>query len=203
MLYKHKVFSRNNNNVVMTTSIFSAVLAVVTLTNPVLADSLQRNMNILRPLPEVLNHSFLFSEDQDSNEGYITRRGAVKLDVDQLLPQMPANFVKEESLKSAFSFVQQTFVMDFFPDRSILIIIDQESHPSQGVVSLSAHTIDQDIATVSMTITEESYLITFQDVETNTLYRVVGNSVTGVGSVTEIDISQLPQQIHLPSIIVD
>lgn len=196
-----EVASCSNKRMVVV--VFSSILAMTLLMNPVLADALHKgNMNILRPLIEVSDSSVLFQNNQNDDENYVTRRGSVVLDVNQLLPQMPIDTTKEDNALS-FSFVQQTFVMDFFPDRSIVVIVAQESRPSHGVVSLNARTIDQDIATVSITVTEESYLITFQDLTTNTLYRVVGNSETGVGNVKEIDIGSLPPRMHLPPIVID
>jgi len=54
------------------------------------------------------------------------------------------------------------------------------------------------LSTFSMTVTEENYLISYQDLDTATLYRVVGNTQTGRGTVTEIDLEKLPPSSDLP-----
>lgn len=55
------------------------------------------------------------------------------------------------------------------------------------------------MATFSLTVTPESYLITFDDSDSRVRYRVVGDTETGVGEVTEIDLRNMPVTLDEPS----
>lgn len=86
--------------------------------------------------------------------------------------------------------------LGLFPDTQIEVEITSQTNPAQGVLAINGRAPDSDFASFSMTVTPASYLITFADPDSSKLYRVVGDSATGQGRVTEIDRAKIPPQIH-------
>ena len=99
------------------------------------------------------------------------------------------------------SFQRLSLTLDFFPDVSVEIVVSSESRPSFDVLSITGHAAGSELAIFSMTVTTKSYLMTFDNPETARIYRVVGETSTGIGEVIEIDRRAMPPIIHSSPII--
>lgn len=127
-------------------------------------------------------------------EAFIQRTGTVMLDVERFRPAAEG--------RSAQSVVSRSLALQFFPDRQFAASVESETRPQPQVLALSARLVGHDLATVSITVTADSYLMSVQDMDHATLYRVVGNSNTGVGQVTEIDLRKLPPMFDGAPVVV-
>lgn len=133
-------------------------------------------------------------------EPWVKRSGRVTLNVDQLLPR--SQVTGKRQAPSAF-FTGRAMMLDIFPDRSFDVIVDADSRPRSGVLNVSAH-LDgaDDLSTLTLTVTPDGYILTLQDMKNAILYRVVGNTETGEGRVTEIDLSKLPPRLDSEPLIL-
>lgn len=124
---------------------------------------------------------------------WVKRSGRIMLNADQLLPRSQ---VTGERQAPPASFTGRAMMLDLFPDRSFDVIVDADSRPRPDVLSINAH-LDgtDDLSTFSLTVTPDSYILTLQDMKNATLYRIVGNTATGEGRVTEIDLTKLPPRL--------
>ncbi len=93
--------------------------------------------------------------------------------------------------------------LGLFADAQIEVDLSAQSHPTPEVLSLSGRAPGHDIDSFTLTMTPESYLITYADPDSSLLYRVVGDSTTGQGQVTEIDRDRLPPRLHEPPLVKD
>lgn len=132
-------------------------------------------------------------------EPWVRRAGRVALNADQLLPRSPVSGKREAA---PASFISRAMMLDLFPDRSFDVIVDADSRPRPGVLNISAHLDGTDLSTFSLTVTPDGYILTLQDMKNATLYRVVGNTETGEGRVTEIDLTKLPPILDSPPLIL-
>lgn len=133
---------------------------------------------------------------QQENKVYIRRNGEVSFAADTFLPKSPKT---GKRAAAAASFRGRSLSVSFFPEQTFNIDISRESRPKKGVLSMNGKGRSKNLSTFSMTVTEENYLISYQDLDTATLYRVVGNTQTGRGTVTEIDLEKLPPSYDLPA----
>lgn len=127
---------------------------------------------------------------KEPGEVFINRTGQVVFAVEELLADPESSQADNAMVNAAFSETQ--LVLSFFPEQEVRITVDSESRPGRNILSLGGHQGENSISTFSMTVTEESYLITYQDLDSGMVYKVVGDMVTGVGRVTEIDLKKLP-----------
>ena len=137
----------------------------------------------------VLNSNSSANVSRSAGEAFEMRTGSVALDVDQVLPKSPTTGKREASTTS---FKGSAVTLGLFSDKQFAGVITSEARPEVGVLSLHARRDGDDIATATMTVTAESYLITIQDLPNATVYRIVGNTETGVGVVTQIDLKLMP-----------
>ncbi len=140
------------------------------------------------------------SSEQHQEGPHILRTGAVSLAVDRFLSEPPEG---GRPRATATSFHDALLSIAFFPDKKFAIRVDSDSRPRSDAFILLGRIQDQELASFSMTVTPESYLITLQDLDEAILYRVVGSSETGMGMVTEIDLSRIPPIEYLPPVIPD
>lgn len=155
--------------------------------------------SILWPVELSESSTQLSDGSHQPQEGqHILRTGSVNLAVDRFLPEYP-----EKDNTTATSFNDAILAFSFFPDKQYSIRVDSEFRPGQNAYILNGRIIDQDMASFSMTVTSESYLITLQDLDEAIVYRVVGSSETGLGVVTEIDLTKTPPIKYLPPVIPD
>ncbi len=131
-------------------------------------------------------------------EPFVTRTGVVVLETSRFLS---SSFQTEPQTGIPPSFQRRSLTLTFFPDVSVEIEISADSRPSPEILSLNGRLAGQELATWSLTVTPESYLITYDDPQTTYLYRVVGDSETGLGRVTEIDRRDMPPVLHLPPLV--
>ena len=129
---------------------------------------------------------------------HVLRTGLVELSVDTFLP-IPRGLQVRMATPAALK--GRGLSLRFFPDSQFGVVVESESRPKPDVLSLSGRVTNQPVSTFTMTVTQESFLITLQDLETATLYRVIGDTETGLGRLTEIDIRKMPPIEYLPPVI--
>ena len=134
---------------------------------------------------------------QPEHEPYIRKVGQVKFAADFFVPDAARGFRSSdvEPLQN------RLLNISFFPQREFIIRVDYETRNHDNVISIIGHEDGKDISTFSMTVTSESYLINFQDLETSTVYRVVGDTQNNIGVVTEIDLTKMPPILYAPPIV--
>lgn len=89
-----------------------------------------------------------------------------------------------------------TVSLNFFDDVAYDVKVDSVNHHADGTIIVNGILKDHKLRTVIMTIGSDGYLVTVQDMNKDLLYRVSGNSSTGSGSVTEIDMKKMPPVIR-------
>ena len=150
--------------------------------------SMEEPLLILAPLSEKQTKNANPDIVKDS-EPYVVRRGQVVFDVDQLLPWSADTSCREVTGES---FQHRILRLAPFHGRSFELIVIGESHPEPAVVNLSLRLLGSELATGSVTVTRESFIMTIHDLGTATLYRIIGNTDTGIGEATQIDLLSLP-----------
>jgi len=132
------------------------------------------------------------------DEPYINRVGPVTLNTDVFLPRS-AETGQRNLARSSFHSNQLNLF--FFQGQSFSVMVDSESRPNADTLLIGGRLYNKDFSTFSLTITPESYLITLQDPGAATIYRVVGDTQTGTGRVTEIDQRKLPPMFDRPALV--
>jgi hypothetical protein len=127
---------------------------------------------------------------RESGKAYIARSGQVVFAARELFLGRGSSGGRDA--RTSESFAGAEFVLSFFPGQNIRINVDSESESKTGSLSIGGRQQTGDFSTFSMTITDESYLITFQDLQSSMTYKVVGDMATGIGRVTEFDLDKLP-----------
>lgn len=146
---------------------------------------------LIVPSAEV-GHNITSGADPKKLEVYVKRIGSVNFAKDIFVPQNARTGKHELSKKS---FHGQTMAVSFFPGQSFGVTIDSESRPSDDALTLHGRLKGHDVATFSLTVTSEGYLLTIQDMGTGMMYRVVGSSASGNGRVQEIDMKLIPPRL--------
>lgn len=174
------------------TFVFLALTVAISL-----AANDKQKITALTPVtPATASKKISASSAQQKKETYIKRNGEVSFAADTFLPKSPKT---GKRAAAAASFRGRSFSVSFFPEKTFDIDINRESRPKKGVLSMNGKGRSKKLSTFSMTVTEENYLISYQDLDTATLYRVIGNTQTGLGTVTEIDLEKLPPSYDLPA----
>jgi hypothetical protein len=155
---------------------------------------------VLWPAGGTSQRSVNHTVTEDAGEPHITRVGPVVLAADVFLPLLPKRGKREASV---MSFLNVPFSVAFFPDEEYQIIIDSDIRLGPDAMTLGGRLAGHDLASFTLTVTGESYLITLQDIFSALLYRVVGTTETGLGTVTEIDLTQTPPIDYLPPIVAE
>ena len=155
---------------------------------------------ILRSTPEqdAVARAAQFAVKADPS-GFMVRAGAVILQTDLLDPTPAASSQRQAASSDAP--VTRILALEFFPDAYVEIEVTSESRPAPGTLSLNGRVQDSDLSIFSMTVTPESYLMTLTDPHSPYLYRVVGDTETGIGRVTEYDPHNRQPVIHSPPLI--
>ena len=122
-------------------------------------------------------------------EPYINRVGPVTFNTELFLPRS-AETGQRNLARSSFRNNQLNLF--FFQGQSFSVMVDSESRPNADTLLIGGRLYNKDFSTFSLTITPESYLMTLQDLGAATIYRVVGDTQTGTGRVTEIDLRKMP-----------
>lgn len=155
----------------------------------------EKNINILSPLENQADIANTASTGHP--EPYINRVGAVSFAADLFLPLSTAG----NRVAADTSFLGNVLSVSFFPGLDFNIIVDSESSPQPDIVSMSGHLQGADLSTFSLTVTTEGYIITLQNLDTATVYRVVGDTKTRAGQVTEIDLKKMPPLLYTPPLV--
>ncbi len=153
----------------------------------------------LWPVPDILPDIREKNEAElDLEPSYIIRQGTVELAVNIFLPRSPE---KDKRTVAAAAFQGRNLSIGFFADAEYSLKIDSENRPAQDAILLRGRLPDQDLSTFTMTITPQSYLIRLHDMDNSKLYRVVGDSETGLGRAAEIELDRLPPIRYMPPVI--
>ena len=136
---------------------------------------------------------------ENAEEGYINRIGQVVFTAKDLFSAQPVTDMEENEI--AQSLLQSELMLSFFPDQDFRIIVDSESALGKDILSLGGRLHSAAFSTFSMTVTNDTYLMTLQDVDNGMIYKVVGDMETGLGRVTEYDLTKLPPVYDGPPII--
>ncbi len=131
-------------------------------------------------------------DDAVTAEPFITRTGVVSLDGKGLLMDSLAASMAKTSAQKTYTGL--TFAIGFFADRQTSVVIERESLSSDRILNLIGRKTNQDLSNFTMTLSEESFLITLHDLDEDLMYRVVGDTSSGIGRVTEIDLKKMPPQ---------
>ncbi len=149
--------------------------------------------------PVDLDPSTYDQQTHKADEQYIVRTGQVFFAAKDFFWD-----VELESKSSAIAnrvFSESELILAFFPEKKFRINIDSESRPKRNILSIQGRPGESRFSTFTMTLTEDNYLITFQDLDNGMVYKVVGNMKTGVGEVTQIDTKKLPPAYDLEPIV--
>lgn len=125
-------------------------------------------------------------------EPHVRRRGMVRLDAGILLSRSAKGHDYSRAAPS------QVYLLQLFEDRVVDVVIERDLSPPANAVALHGYWGSNPAALVSITITPQSYLLSIEDPDRSTLYRVVGNTFTGLGRILEIDYTSMPAMIPLP-----
>ena len=136
----------------------------------------------------------LSAQQHSPDKPHLRRTGRVRLDVGQF-------FQAQESypgrMATSASFLNQILSLGFFDEDEFLVEIHSQQRPNAHTYLLRGHLLEvgvPGISTFTMTVTESSYLISLQELRNGTLYRVRGDSATGLGQALEIDERQIGPQ---------
>ncbi|MBK1723511.1 hypothetical protein CKO23_14850 [Thiocystis violacea] len=181
----------------------SLLLGLAMLNTPILAAEPERPaVTVLASVPaDVRGGDSLRIPVDDDLQSFVVRTGDVRLVTDLLSidgSSLDASSTARDSLPNLTS---RTLAFELFPDTYVEILVSSQSRPTSSVLSISGGLRDGDLSTFSMTMTPDSYLLTYQDRHTQLLYRVVGDTSTGIGRVTEYDRRHQPMIIHSSPLI--
>ncbi|WP_139058854.1 hypothetical protein [Thiorhodococcus drewsii] len=133
-----------------------------------------------------------------TEESYITRSGAVQLDANALLP---VSSINGQRIASQSVYTEQLISLEFFSGEETTVIVSSESRPTPESISLIGRLPNRKFASFSMVVDPIHYMISLQNPESDTLFRVVGDTESGAGQVFEIDLKQMTDVQHLPPLV--
>lgn len=143
--------------------------------------------------------------NQQTSEPYIARTGEVLFQATDLLPSAaapPENQATRADDGGGQPLLNgKTVHVVLFADKEIFIEIDRESIATGNTINVSGRSPGASLSTFTMTISEQSYLISFKDLETGLHYRVVGDAQSGRGKVTELDFRKMPPIIDAEPLV--
>ncbi len=132
-------------------------------------------------------------ESNKNPEAHELRKGKIELSPD-ILPKQ-GSLDKKAAITPAKR-DDDTVSINLFSDVNYDVIVDSVKHHADGTTIINGRLKDHKIETVVITIDPEGFLITVQDMKKGLLYRAKGDSRTGIGMVTEIDIQKMPPMIR-------
>lgn len=132
------------------------------------------------------------SLSDESLKSYEVRKGQIIVARDIL----PKRAGKEESRKWAPPAKGENISLSLYPDVTHEVCVTSVKRYKDGTMIINGKLKDHKNSTVVMTMGNEKFLMTIQDMNRAMLYRVRGNSVGGCGSVTEIDMRKMPPVIR-------
>lgn len=168
------------------------VLILTAVTAPAANDSLK----IIALTPVTASDNISANIVQDKGNVYIKRKGEVSFAADTFLPKSSKT---GRRAAANTSFRGRALSVSFFPEQTFNIDVNHDARPQKDMLSVNGKGRSKKVSTFSMTVTEDTYIMNYQDLDTATLYRVIGNTQTGLGTVTEIDLEKLPASYDLPA----
>ncbi|QEQ98117.1 hypothetical protein [Neptunomonas concharum] len=159
----------------------------------------QESVTLITPAPVLKSTLSGETEATKPQPAYIKRTGAIRLNTSLLLPAgaAPALLSDLEQQQERPSFFQNTlFELRVFDDLGFSVVIDRANYHSEKSVSLLGRLKGGDGVIATLTVTDSSYLGTIRDVKSGLIYRISGDSSTGEGSVSEVDLYAMPPRIH-------
>jgi|GEM_PF-997009 len=175
--------------------ILLVVIVLMTFFFNIAAVQSGEKMYLLEPLQE----SLLQTKEMVQKEVYEKRIGMVNLNTKIFHTTSPESIITGATFQNQIK--GNKFQISFFSDKTYDVIIDSEKRLENKTIMLSGKIIDSDLSTFTLTLADNSYIMNLQDLSNAILYRVVGNSLNGIGKVTEIDQKKIPPMIHLPPLI--
>ncbi|PKN36546.1 MAG: hypothetical protein CVU62_14580 [Deltaproteobacteria bacterium HGW-Deltaproteobacteria-2] len=127
-----------------------------------------------------------------SLKSYEVRKGQIVLTRDIL----PKRVSAEEHQTGHPPSKGDSVSLNLFPDVTHEVKVNSVKRYKDGTMIISGKLKDHKNSTVVMTMGNEGFLMTIQDMNRAMLYRVRGNSADGSGSVTEIDMKKMPPVIR-------
>ncbi|NEV61117.1 hypothetical protein [Thiorhodococcus minor] len=153
--------------------------------------------SVLRAVtPSYLAEVVSTREDSMSAEPFVTRSGGVQLQSEIFLPEVVAAAGSARTAQAAS--LPSSLAIELFPDVAWVVDINAASQPAAGILSLNGRITGSDLATFSMTVTRDSFLMTVDAPGGDYRYRVVGETASGLGEVQEIDRRLMGPVYHLP-----
>ena len=135
-------------------------------------------------------------------ESFIKRQGDVNMSVSSLMQMKEADGRLNRQSVTSDSLVDKIIKVGLFDNAAFTVKIETESRPRPDLVSVTGRVIGEDMSTFTLTVSEESYLMSVDNAKANIRYMVKGDPETGNGIVTEINLYELPRTIDLPPIPV-
>jgi hypothetical protein len=89
------------------------------------------------------------------------------------------------------SFRGQRVGLTMFADKRFSLLLDDETRRGD-ILSVTGRIEGSELGTFSLTVGPETYVLHLQDMESGTLYRVVGDTGSGVGNVVTQDLNAPP-----------
>lgn len=122
-----------------------------------------------------------------SREAGVIRQGQVLLATDFFFPAD----VRGERRAALRPFRGRKLGLTIFADRQFTLVLDGETR-RDDVLSVTGRLKDHELSTFSLTVGPETYVLHLQDMESGTLYRVVGETDSGVGMAVTQDLTVPP-----------
>jgi sugar diacid utilization regulator len=123
---------------------------------------------------------------------YELRKGQITI-TPQIIPE---SFTAAASRAAVGDSETNAFLVSFFADVNYEVILDSVNTQTDGTKIISGKIKDHNLRTFTMTIAPDGFIITLQDMNRQVLYRAVGNTLSGSGTVTEIDMKKIPPMIR-------
>jgi hypothetical protein len=143
-----------------------------------------RELNILWPAIEPAS---LTPRTESALEVYELRRGNIEVprQLKELCKQAEVGDVLQLSFFNTPSAKSTTA-----PTRMVTVVAVEQS--PLNLVSLRGRLEGQQMESFVLTVAEDGFIVSCQDLEAGILFRAHGNALTGIGSVTEVDLSKIP-----------
>lgn len=189
----------------LTMLISLAIITVCLSFNYANADASSEEIDFMHPLEGVMTLSDQGSPENSKlktqAQNFVKRRGGVSVSASnisrfKIMPEVnlawPAGTVDP--------LVGKDIKLDFFDNTSFIVKVETVSRPSQDVVSIIGRVHSEEISTFTLTITNEGYAISLDNIKENLRYIVTGDPSSGNGTVEEINLYELPHIHDLPAI---
>lgn len=92
-------------------------------------------------------------------------------------------------------------IVELFDGVRYQVVIEKLTTGIGQTLSILGTLPDHDIATFVLTTAPESFLMTLEDLAQKKVYRVVGNTLSATGTVTEFDRKAMLPVVHFPPVI--